>query len=157
MITYKIYQNINLFFSVVLFPIQLLLNLFLNLLSNLGVFFIPILLCLNFIYLLLLGVVLVSSGVCKYLPILTPFISIIGIPAAILAQFVVTITPALDGLKDRFKKLIVIDFYPYSLDMFLMVMQKGPATKKIKEIFAVMNNPALEPVVAEEIMKAENE
>lgn len=155
MITYKIYQGINLVFSIILLPLQLLINLCLNLLSNLGLLFVPILACLSLIYILLLGVVLAASWVCKYLPVLTPFVSIIGIPAAILAQFVVTATPALDGLQDRFKKLIVIDFYPYSLDMFLMIMSKGSVTEEIKEIYYAMNNPALEPIVAEEIARAE--
>ena len=51
MLTYKIYQTLDLIIGILLFPIQIVLNLVLNILSNLGIFFMPILLCLNLIYL----------------------------------------------------------------------------------------------------------
>ncbi len=155
MLIYKIYQILSLILGMLLFPLQLVLNLILNLLSNLGIFFVPILLCFNLIYLTLLGIVLVCSWFYTNIPFLGIITSIIGIPAAILATFVVSAVPALDGLEDRFNKLLIIDFYPYSLDWVLMTLGKKGITKEIKEVFDKMNNPALEPLAAKYILEAQ--
>lgn len=155
MVIHKIYQILSLIFGMILFPLQLVLNLILNLLSNLGIFFVPILLCFNLIYLILLGIILVCSWLYIKIPFLGVIPSIIGIPTSILASFVVSAVPALDGLRERFDKLLIIDFYPYSLDWVLMTLNKKSPTKEIQEIFDRMNNPALKPLAAQYIFEAQ--
>lgn len=155
MVIYKIYQTLSLIFGMLLFPLQLVLNLILNLLSNLGIFFLPILFCFNLVYLILLGIVLVCSWFYINIPFFGVIPSIIGILASILASFVVSAVPALDGLEERFDKLLIIDFYPYSLDWILMTLGKKGPTKEIQEVFDQMNNPALKPLAAKHIFDAQ--
>lgn len=156
MLTYKIYQTLDLIIGILLFPIQIVLNLVLNILSNLGIFFMPILLCLNLIYLFLLGIILACSWLHTNIPFLGAFASIIGIPAAILATFIVSATPALDGLEDRFNKLLIINFYPFSLDWFLLTLGKKDVSQEIEYIFNQMNNLALKSLAAKYIFKTPN-
>lgn len=60
------------------------------------------------------------------------------------------------GLEDRFNKLLIINFYPFSLDWFLLTLGKKDVSQEIEYIFNQMNNLALKSLAAKYIFKTPN-
>ena len=113
MITNKIILLIIGFTGLILLPVQMITTFVLGLLVNLtfGLLLIPF----SIIWVVLfLGPLLGLSYVYERIAITRPFISIIGIPLAVIADEYVALLPSMGEMDSRYAKMIICQTFPYT-------------------------------------------
>lgn len=122
MITNKIIHALIVFSSVIVIPMQLLTTFILGLLVSLtfGLLLIPI----SFLWtVIFLGPLLGLSYIYERVVILRPFIAIVGIPLAVIADTYVALMPSMGEMESRYDKLILCQTFPYTWKF--LQFQKG--------------------------------
>lgn len=122
MITNRIILLLISITSIIVIPIQLVSTFVLGILVSLtfGLLLIPISLTwIIFFFAPLLGL----SYVFERVTIARPFISIIGIPLAVIGDAYVAIMPSMGELESRFSKMIICQTFPYTWRF--IQLQKG--------------------------------
>lgn len=128
MITNKI---INILISITAFfviPVQFITTFVLGIIVNLtfGLLLIP----LSIIWIVLfLGPLLGLSYVYENFPISRPFVSIIGIPLALIADTYVALIPSMGEKDSRFSKLLYCQTFPYTWTFNKFYTQKFDISK----------------------------
>lgn len=122
MITNKIISIIISITGIIVIPVQMITTFILGLLVSLtfGLLLIPISLVWAVTF---LGRLLGLSYVYERVAILRPFISIIGIPLAVLGNIYVALMPSMGEWESRFEKMIICQTFPYTWRY--MRLQKG--------------------------------
>jgi len=113
MITNKIIHIIIVITAFIVVPVQFVTTFVLGLLVSLtlGLLLIPISLLWSVLF---LGPLLGLSYVYERIVILRPFISIIGIPLAVIGDTYVALMPSMGEMDSRYQKLILCQTFPYS-------------------------------------------
>lgn len=138
MITNKIIHTLIDVTSFVVIPVQIVSTFVLGIFVSLtfGLLLIPISVAWMVIFFYpLLGL----SYVYERIAILRPFISIIGIPLAVLGDTYVALIPSMGEMESRFEKLIICQIFPYTWKYLQLV--KGKANLE--------NNDALTKILRE--------
>jgi len=113
MITNKIIHIIITITAFIVVPVQMVTTFVLGILVSLT--FSLLLIPISFIWtVLFLGPLLGLSYVYERIKILRPFISIIGIPLAVLGDTYVALMPSMGEKDSRFAKLILCQTFPYT-------------------------------------------
>jgi hypothetical protein len=113
MLTNKIIHIIITITAIVVVPVQMVTTFVLGLLVNLtfGLLLIPF----SIIWVILfLGPLLGLSYVYERVVIIRPFISIIGIPLAVLGNTYVALLPSMGEMDSRYGKMIICQTFPYT-------------------------------------------
>lgn len=113
MITNKIIHIIIAITGLIVIPIQIITTFVLGLLVSLtfGLLLIPF----SIIWIVLfLGPLFGLSYVYERLAITRPFISIIGIPLAVIANTYVALLPSMGEMDSRYAKMILCQTFPYT-------------------------------------------
>ena len=113
MITNKIISVLISITSIIVIPVQMITTFILGMLVSLtfGLLLIPI----SFIWtVLFFGPLLGLSYIYERIVFLRPFISIIGIPLAVIGHTYVAMMPAMGELDSRYVKLIYCESFPYT-------------------------------------------
>lgn len=113
MITNKIISIIISITAFIVIPVQIITTFVLGILVSLtfGLLLIPI----SFIWtVLFLGPLLNLSYIYERMPILRPFISIIGIPLAVFGNAYVALMPSMGEKDSRYAKMIICQTFPYA-------------------------------------------
>ena len=113
MFTNKIIHIIIVITSFIVVPVQIVTTFVLGLLVSLtfGLLLIPISLLWIVLF---LGSLLGLSYVYERIVILRPFISIIGIPLAVIGDTYVALMPSMGEMDSRYQKLILCQTFPYT-------------------------------------------
>lgn len=139
MITNKIVLIMITITSFIVIPVQLVTTLVLGILVSLtfGLLLIPI----SFIWtVLFFGPLLGLSYAYERVVILRPFISIIGIPLAVLGNAYVAIMPSMGEWESRNQKLILCETFPYTWKFMQLqsgknvIEQNDVLTKVLREV-----------------------
>jgi len=139
MITNKIILIIIVITSIIVIPVQVVTTFVLGILVSLtfGLLLIPI----SFIWtVLFFGPLLGLSYAYERVAILRPFISIIGIPLAVLADTYVAIMPSMGEWESRNQKLILCQTFPYTWRFIQLqngkdvIEQNDVLTKVLREV-----------------------
>lgn len=113
MITNKIIHIIIAITGFIVIPIQMVTTFVLGLLASLtfGLLLIPI----SFIWaVLFLGPLLGLSYVYERIVISRPFISIIGIPFAVMGNIYIALMPSMGEIDSRYAKMVICQTFPYT-------------------------------------------
>ena len=113
MITNKIISIIISITAFVVIPVQMVTTFVLGLFVSLtfGLLLIPMSLVWTVLF---LGPLLGLSYVYERIAILRPFISIIGIPLAVIGDTYVALIPSMGEMDSRYQKLILCQTFPYT-------------------------------------------
>jgi hypothetical protein len=113
MITNKIIHIIIAITGFIIIPVQMVTTFVLGILVSLtfGLLLIPISLIWTVLF---LGPLLGLFYVYERIAILRPFISIIGIPLAVIGDTYVAIMPSMGEMDSRYEKLILCQTFPYT-------------------------------------------
>ncbi|MFA5292054.1 MAG: hypothetical protein WC496_03375 [Phycisphaerae bacterium] len=113
MITNKIISIIIAITAVIVIPVQIITTFVLGLLASLtfGLLLIPF----SIIWIVLfLGPLLGLSYVYERVAITRPFISIIGIPLAVIGDTYAALLPSMGEMNNRYAKMIICQTFPYT-------------------------------------------
>ena len=133
MITNKIIHIIIAITGFIVIPVQMVTTFVLGLLVSLtfGLLLIPI----SFIWTaLFLGPLLGLSYVYERVVILRPFISVIGIPLAVLGDTYVALMPSMGEIDGRYEKLVLCQTFPYTWKF--IQFQKGKLNIEKDDVLA---------------------
>lgn len=133
MVTNKIIHIAIVITAFIVVPIQIVTTFVLGILVSLtfGLLLIPI----SFIWtVLFLGPLLGLSYVYERVAILRPFISIIGIPLAVIGDAYVALMPSMGEMDSRFTKLIICQTFPYTWKF--LQFQKGKLNIEKDDVLA---------------------
>lgn len=113
MITNKIIHIFIAITGIIIIPVQMVTTFILGILVSLtfGLLLIPISMVWTVCF---LGPLLGLSYTFERVTILRPFISIIGIPLAVIGVIFVALMPAMGEMDSKFEKLILCRTFPYS-------------------------------------------
>lgn len=138
-ITNKIIHIIIAITGLIVVPVQAITTFVLGILVSLtfGLLLIPISLVWTILF---LGPLLGFSYVYEKIIILRPFISVIGIPLAVIGDTYVALMPSMGDMDSRFEKLISCQTFPYTWRYFQLIRGKDviesndALTKVLREV-----------------------
>lgn len=139
MITNKIISIIISITGIIVIPAQIITTFVLGILVSLT-FGLPLILFSAIWIALFYGPLLGLSYMYEQIVIARPFISIVGIPLAIIGNTFVTLIPSMGELESRFIKLIYCQSFPYTWRFHqfytrkLYITQEDVLNKVLKEI-----------------------
>lgn len=114
MVTNKIIQTIITICSFFVVPVQIVTTLVLGFILSIFPFTL-LLIPLSFVWIVLfLGPLLGLSYVYEKIQIARPFVSLVGIPFAVVGDIYVSLLPTFGEFEGRFQKLILCQTFPYT-------------------------------------------
>lgn len=127
MITNKIIHLLIVISSIIVVPIQGITTLVLGILVSLtfGLLLLPI----SFVWaVFFLGPLLGLSYIYERVTFLRPFISVLGIPLAVLGNAYVAMMPSMGEMEGRFEKLVICETFPFTWKYLQLINGKTNLT-----------------------------